>query len=177
MRIKYPRESWADKRIKIESSPISGLGIYATKPIKKGELLLIWGGYLINQSQITNKDINETVVPVEERNKNELIYLKASDEEENNPDPANFINHSCDPNAWLSDAITWIARRDIRKGEEITGDYATFTIDKWGINCRCGENICRKIVTGGDWKLPELQKRYKRHFTPVIEMKVKNTGS
>lgn len=176
MRTKYPKKSWADKRIKIKSSSISGLGIYAANPIKKGELLLIWGGYLVNQSQITNKDINETVVPVEERN-SEIIYLKVSDEEENNPHPANFINHSCDPNAWLSDAITWTARRDIRKGEEITGDYATFTIDKWRINCQCGENLCRKIVSGNDWKLPELQQRYKNHFTPIIEMRIKNTES
>lgn len=173
MTIKYPKKSWADKRIKIKSSPVSGIGIFAINSIKKGELLLIWGGYLVNQSQITNKDINETVVPVEERNK-KIIYLKAPDEEERNPHPANFINHSCDPNAWLSNAFTWIARKDIKKGEEITGDYATFTIDKWKINCLCGKNICRKKVTGNNWKLLELQKRYRGHFTPIIEKRIKN---
>ena len=33
-----------------------------------------------------------------------------------------YLNHSCDANAWLEDEVTLTARRDIAAGEEITLD-------------------------------------------------------
>ena len=34
------------------------------------------------------------------------------------------LNHSCDPNTWL-EGLNLVARRDIRRGDEITVEYAT----------------------------------------------------
>jgi hypothetical protein len=63
------------------------------------------------------------------------------------------------------------AWREIEAGEEITTDYAygeaspSYRLEP----CACGSRLCRGRVTGDDWRLPELQQRYRGHFTPHIE--------
>ena len=44
--------------------------------------------------------------------------------------PTYFTNHSCDPNIWMKDAVTLIARRDIQIDEELTADYALWEGDE-----------------------------------------------
>ena len=68
----------------------------------------------------------------------------------------------------MGDAVTLVARRGIAPGEELTLDYALFEEDEdftmpW--ECICGSPICRKRITGRDWRLPELQLRYGEHFS------------
>lgn len=81
-----------------------------------------------------------------------------------------FLNHSCDPNAWMLDAVTLAARRPIAAGEEITADYALWLFEQdWRLDpCRCGSPLCRGRVTSQDWQRPELQSRYAGHFTPFL---------
>ncbi len=38
------------------------------------------------------------------------------------------INHSCDPNTWF-EGLDHTARRTIKRGEQITADYAMFNVD------------------------------------------------
>ncbi|RYF51006.1 MAG: SET domain-containing protein-lysine N-methyltransferase [Cytophagaceae bacterium] len=83
--------------------------------------------------------------------------------------PVRYGNHSCDPNLWHEDATTIVARRPISAGEELTLDYATHTISpKWSMPCHCGSPLCRKLVSGNDWKLADLQSRYGHHWTPPL---------
>lgn len=85
-----------------------------------------------------------------------------------------FINHSCDPNTGSGgDVYTLVAMRDIEPGEEITIDYAVVDGDPdWNMPCGCGAPSCRKVITGNDWKLPELQERYKGYFQKNIQEKI-----
>jgi hypothetical protein len=81
----------------------------------------------------------------------------------------NYVNHCCDGNCWFEGDDLIVASRDIAKGEEINYDYAlTETSSYFSLNCLCGKALCRKNVTGDDWKLPELQARYGNHFLPYI---------
>jgi hypothetical protein len=85
------------------------------------------------------------------------------------------LNHSCDPNVWMSDEVTLIARRDIAAGEELTVDYALFELDEsWSgpWRCQCGTPLCRGGFTGREWKDPVLQGRYVGHWHPVIEARI-----
>jgi hypothetical protein len=81
-----------------------------------------------------------------------------------------YVNHSCDGNAWYEGDDLLVAMRDIKKGEEIYYDYALtenhpdFAFPK----CLCGKANCRGRITGNDWKLPELQVKYGRHFLPHV---------
>src|SRR5262249_32692782 len=79
---------------------------------------------------------------------------------------SNFMNHSCDPNAWFVDDETMTARRDIKAGEEVTYDYATSeTRDSFYLECRCGSPLCRGVALGSDyWSRPELRERDGAHL-------------
>jgi GNAT superfamily N-acetyltransferase len=88
-------------------------------------------------------------------------------------DPLACGNHSCDPNLWMADAITIVARRRIEAGEEATIDYALVTVDEgWRMACRCGSPLCRDVVTGSDWTRHDLQQRYRDHFAPFINQRI-----
>lgn len=75
--------------------------------------------------------------------------------------PAVFANHSCDPNAGIVRNRCMRAIRPIVRGEEICYDYST-TMDEnyWTLECRCGTNLCRGVVT--DFRLlpPHVRRRY-----------------
>jgi hypothetical protein len=79
-------------------------------------------------------------------------------------------NHSCDPNLGWADAHTLVALRDIRAGEELTCDYATAIVDSaFLLRCHCETYRCRQMVTGDDWRITELQKRYAGRWTPYVQ--------
>ena len=85
--------------------------------------------------------------------------------------PGYFINHSCDSNVWMDGAFALVARRQVVPGEELTIDYALIEaeVDVWDFECECGSPLCRGIVRGDDWRRPDLQERYRGHFTPYIQ--------
>ena len=89
--------------------------------------------------------------------------------------PDYWLNHSCDPNAWLNDEIRLVARREIERGEEVMADYALWETDSlWEIApCRCGQKLCRGKVRGNDWQLKELQVRYRGHFTRYLNEQIR----
>jgi hypothetical protein len=78
-------------------------------------------------------------------------------------------NHSCDPNLWMRDAVTVVARRRIGPGDELTVDYALYSAAPWwSMRCNCGASNCRRVITGNDWQLQDLQSRYRGHFAPLV---------
>ena len=90
-------------------------------------------------------------------------------------DRSDFINHSCDSNVWLADENTLVTRRDIATGEELTIDYALFEGDEADMkpwDCRCGSPMCRRRITGQDWRLAALQERYRGHFSPFLNARI-----
>ncbi len=97
------------------------------------------------------------------------------------PFRGNF-NHSCNPNAGCKGTIFLIAMRNIRKDEEVTFDYAmdlhrTRGCKPHRLPCQCGEDNCRRVITDMDWRIPELQTRYRGYFQWYIEEAIaKRTG-
>jgi hypothetical protein len=82
---------------------------------------------------------------------------------------ADFVNHSCEPNALLSGQISLIAARDIAPGEEIRFDYATSDADWFDpIRCLCAARSCRGWIRADDWRRPELRQRYGTAFSPYL---------
>ena len=83
-------------------------------------------------------------------------------------EPDCYLNHSCDPNAWIAyeaDGPYLVARRDIAPGEEVTCDYSLNVTggDSWP--CHCGSQRCRGVVTGDFFALPEsLQREYRPYL-------------
>ena len=145
-----------------------GHAVYARKPILKNELLAVWGGQVVTLEQVLALPRGEqghTIQIFDE------LYMAPLGMEE----PADYINHSCNPNAGLCGQITLVAMRDIHVGEEITFDYAMADSSSFDeFECACGAPTCRGKVTGNDWKLPELWKRYKGYFSPYLEHRIQD---
>ena len=89
-------------------------------------------------------------------------------------EPADYINHSCNPNAGMRGQICIVAMRDIAPGEEITIDYAM--VDSSGYDafpCACGAADCRGQIDGSGYKHLALQEKYAGYFAPHIQRKIK----
>jgi len=83
--------------------------------------------------------------------------------------PNHYGNQSCDPNLWWAGAYTLVARQPIAAGDEVTSDYATSTgLADFAMACSCRSSLCRGIVTGDDWRRPELQALYGDHWIPAL---------
>ena len=87
------------------------------------------------------------------------------------------LNHSCDPNLWWTDGVL-ATRREIEAGEELTHDYATGSADPdLLLRCHCETYRCRQMVTGDDWRIPELQRLYAGHWAPELRRLVEGQNA
>lgn len=143
-----------------------GRGIFAIEPIRKDQLVAVWGGRIITADELTTLSDAERshTLQVEE-----ALYMAPV----GLGDPADCVNHSCDPNAGMRGQITVVAMRDIPAGEEVCYDYAMTEASSYDeFRCRCGTDRCRARVTGEDWRLPELWERYEGYFSPYIQRRI-----
>lgn len=130
----------------IKGGSISGKGLFAKRNIPKGTIV-----YRIkNDIRVYSKS---------QYNKFSKRYRKVLEKfanEDNNGtiihhiDGAKYGNHSCYPNCHeLSSGHAYmdITLRGIKKGEELTWDYATL-VPSWkkSIKCNCGSKNCRKKI-------------------------------
>ena len=134
-------------------------------PIAKGEAVGILGGRIIDDAEL--REIARTRSKYSSLAIDEGVNVLLEDDE-----LISRGNHSCDSNLWMRDAFTLEARRDIAAGEELTVDYALQTAVDWEMACNCGSRLCRRVVGGGDWKRPELQERYRGHFSPFLNVRI-----
>jgi hypothetical protein len=129
----------------------------------------IWGGEIFTLADVAaGKTKPGSVAAI-----SETLALASPAHGPDHPDQ--FLNHSCAPNVWMQDEVTLIARRAIRPGEELTADYVLWEWDEQRVlswQCRCGAPMCRGIITGRDWRRPEIQERYHGHFSPFINARI-----
>jgi uncharacterized protein len=137
--------------------------VFAQAPIRVGEAVVIWGGRLFSADEIQAgiPRIQSLAMIDADFSLGSLMHEPVT--------PDEFMNHSCDPNVWLQDAVTLIVRRTILAGEELTIDYALWEADpEWSMPCQCGSRLCRGMNTGEDWRRADLQVRYQDHFSPYV---------
>jgi uncharacterized protein len=159
--------SFLSPKLELRPCPAKGgWGVFAAETIKKDELLTVWGGRIMTEeeSERLPSEIQRHGLQVEER-----IYLIPLTEGED----ADYFNHSCNPNAGLNGQICLVAMREINIGEEVCFDYAmSDSSDYDEFECRCGSANCRKKITGNDWKLTELHKKYEGYFIPYLQKRI-----
>jgi hypothetical protein len=160
-------DCWLHPGVVVRDSPIEGDGLFATVPIAAGEVVSRLGGRLLTDDELnavfaTSDHYVDTISVAEG------VNLLLPDRQH-----SGYGNHSCDPNAWWSDAYTLVARRDIAPGEEVVNDYGASTADPhWAMQCSCGSVLCRGVVTGDDWRRHDLRERYGEHWTPVLRNRI-----
>jgi hypothetical protein len=154
-------------KLEVRAEPEKGgFGVYAIAAVAAGEVVSVWGGYIVDAEQLDTlpHDVQQHSVQIEEG-----LYLATIGGAES----ADFINHSCDPNLGLRGQITLVALRDIAVGEEVCFDYAMTDCTPYDeFECHCGSALCRGTVRGDDWKLPELWAKYASYFSPYLQRRI-----
>lgn len=150
----------------VEMPEKGGWGVVARQPVPAGELLMVWGGNICSQAEL---DALPEIYRIRSVQVDEDQYLVSPKSDE----PADFINHACDPNAGINGQISVVAMREINPGEEVCFDYAMTDSSPYDeFECQCGSANCRRRVTGNDWTLPELQARYKGYFSHYLQKRI-----
>lgn len=161
--------SYLTPKCKAGNSGIHRWGVMAVKNIKKDELVAVWGGWVMTfkEYQKLPKVIKNFEYPVQ-------IYpgFFIGPKKQSELDDAEMFNHSCDANAGVKGQNVLIARRDIKKGEEVCFDYETTDTEGLDYICKCGAKDCRKNITGQSWKNPLFQKKYAGFFSWYIQEKI-----
>lgn len=125
----------------IRHSPIEGKGCFATAHFKSRRKIAEYAG-----EKITNAEANRRAG----RRKLRICAInnRWSLDGSRGGNGTHYINHSCEPNAFMQilyGHILFIALRDIEPGEEITIDYEN-TLHSDTKRCICGAPTCRRTI-------------------------------
>ena len=142
-----------------------GRALVVREPIEAGELVVVWGGEVLHASRLDSLSPAERLLTIQVEE--DLYLVSATD------GPADWVNHSCDPNCGLSGQIALVAMRRLEPGEEVCFDYAMSDGSPYDeFSCGCGTATCRGQIRGDDWSRPELWKRYRGHFSPYLQRRI-----
>lgn len=141
-----------------ESSFLKGqLGVMAKRNLKKGDRLLSVKGPILSSPTIYSFSVasNKHIDPVRD---GQLDF-------------GHYMNHSCDPNTFVrivenkSDLpyIDIVARRNIKIGDELTLDFASFEYETVShVKCKCNSKKCRGLIHGFKDLPDSVMKKYKK---------------
>ena len=118
----------------VKRSEIHGKGVFAARDFRKGEIVIRWDiSHRISKKQyerLSRKDKGYVA------HIGRIYILQQS--------PAKYVNHSCNHNTYVRKSCD-VAKRNIKKGEEITANYGDDT-ENLNMKCSCGSKNCRKII-------------------------------
>ena len=138
------------RRIQVRRSGIHGRGVFALRPLAKGERVIEYIGEIIDWSEALDRHPHDPNHP----DHTFYFHLDTGQVIDGNVsgNSARWINHSCQPNceARECDGHVYIhTLRPIEAGEELNYDYR-LTLDerytpslKKRFSCYCDSNFCR----------------------------------
>jgi hypothetical protein len=161
-------DCWLHPDVEVRRSPISGRGLFAAARITAGTVVSRLGGRLVSTAELRELFAAAARDPghpyIDTITVGADLHLVLPPRQQNG-----YGNHSCDPNLWWVGRYELAACRDIAAGDELTNDYATSTAEPdFVMACSCGSGHCRGVVTGNDWRRPDLRTRYGRHWVPAL---------
>ena len=146
-------------------------GVYAARDIEPGEVIV---AHEATPHSIVSREHVEREWTPERRARFGTHAWPLTDDTwviwERDPDDWTPIEHSCDPNAWLT-GLDITARRAIPLGEEISLDYATRYNELMpAFECECSSPLCRGTIRGTDY-LTDVVDRYGDHVSDYVRGK------
>jgi uncharacterized protein len=140
----------AGRRIQVRRSGVHGKGVFALRPIKKGQVVIEYTGEIITWKEALRRH------PHDPKDPNHTFYFHIDDEwvidAKHGGNAARWINHACQPSCEADEdggRVFIKALRNIAPGEELFYDYG-LVIDvrytakvKREYECRCGAKRCR----------------------------------
>lgn len=158
--------SYRSPKTAVRESGTHGRGLFAAKPIRKGEIVSIRGGHILPRRLPARARrpagywgypiADDFVLGPLTRRETESVMM--------------YLNHSCAPNVGIKGQIIFVTMRDIRRGEELTIDYAMFGGDPKPMRCACHAAACRGVITATDWRRGDLQRKYRGYFSAYLSV-------
>jgi SET domain-containing protein len=132
----------------VKSSPIHGLGVFARRTFATGETILVREERPVTPEQPLDETKGEFEYHCDWLEGGRQVYLGY---------PARHINHSCEPNAFLSERAGLnhiVALKPIRPNEEVVMHYGVnlWAGEPW--QCNCGAERCLGTLPGDFYGLP-----------------------
>lgn len=159
-----PAACWLHRSVEVRPSPIAGRGLFVTADLPAGTVVSRLGGRLVSTEELTSAMTSaggyvDSIVVDEDWH---LLLAAGSDNR--------FGNHGCDPNLGWVDEYTLATMVDVPTGRELLSDYAMSTADPdYLLRCHCESYRCRQMVAGDDWRIPQLQVRYRGWWVPYVQ--------
>ena len=153
-----PSSSRNKPQYRVRNSPIHGRGVFAACDIRKGTRIIEYRGERIDAEEVGSRPDSDP------KNPYHTFFFELDDgrviDAGVRGNAARWINHSCDPNCEpIEDdngRVHIVARRGIRRGEELAYDYK-LTVEgritarmRRGYACKCGSSNCRGSMLDDD---------------------------
>lgn len=126
----------------IKKSPISGKGCFATKTFEQRKKIAEYTGERISDFEAMKRARGRRHLRICD------IDGRFSLDGARGGNGTHYINHSCDPNAFMKTLqrhVLFFARQEIEAGEEITIDYEQTLLPN-SRRCHCGAKNCRGTI-------------------------------
>jgi SET domain-containing protein len=158
--------NWLSPALEVRPDGPHGAGVFARVPVRAGTTMVAFGGRVRDGAYVAT-------LPPRRRSHclqvDDDLYLVGADE----PEPGDFVNHSCDPSCGVVGSMVLVALRDLSPGDEVTFDYAMTDSTPYDeFTCGCGTERCRGRVGAHDWERPELQVRYDGWFSGYLQRRI-----
>src|SRR5260370_3331899 len=128
--------------LSVGPSPINGKGCFAALRFRRGRKIAEYTGERISDLEARRRARQRKVLRICD------IDGRWSLDGSRGGNGTHYINHSCEPNAYMRTVyghILFFALRDIKPGEEITIDYE-MTLHSDRKRCYCGARSCRGTI-------------------------------
>jgi SET domain-containing protein len=133
------------EHLHVADSRIAGKGVFAARDIPEGELIGEYTGEIITDEEADRRYENEEMTYLFDIGGGKCIDALRSG------CILRYVNHSCDPNCddrLEGCRVFYYAKRNIRKGEELTIDYELIADEDEACACSCGAANCRGTMKG-----------------------------
>ena len=157
---------WIEKKSKIH-----GVGIFASKNIKKNSKIIQYIGEKITKKEGDKRSADRIKKYLNKKNEGSVYVFELNRNYDIDGSPlynkARYINHSCSPNCEVNIVSNeiWISSiKSLKKGDELFYDYGyLFDEDDFSDHlCKCGSAKCiGYIISQDDW--PKYKKFLKKN--------------
>jgi hypothetical protein len=162
--------NWLTPLAETRPAGTKGWGSFAREHIAAGTTVAGFGGYAVPRAVLDTLSADRASRSIQV---DDDLFLVSNDD----PEPGDMLNHSCEPTCGLMGGTILVAMRDIAPGEELTFDYATCDGSDYDeFVCACAAPTCRGVVSGTDWRLPELHAKYAGWFSPYLARRISRLG-
>jgi uncharacterized protein len=167
-----PRDVWTHASVQVQRSPIAGDGLFATTRIDADQVVIRLGGRLVSTAELhrlfADAGDDDSIDTFAVGDDTHIVLPRAT--------TAHYGNHSCEPNIWPISSYELATMRAVGPGDELTIDYGLISDDTaFRMECTCSTASCRSVITGEDWRQPELQHRYAGHWPPGLQLKIRDS--